>query len=492
MSKSSARELCSKSAAELSTLLKKRELSSHELTRAYIDKIERRNKELNCYVLQCPELALAQAKAADERLSKGERLTPLTGVPIALKDIFITQGIETTCASKILKGYVPPYDGNASSRLKSAGAVLLGKLNMDEFAMGSSNEFSAFGPVRNPWNRECTPGGSSGGSAAAVAAGLTPLALGTDTGGSIRQPAAFCGIVGLKPTYGRVSRYGVIAFASSLDQVGPMARDVRDCAMMLSAIAGHDPMDSTSIPQPAPDYAAALVGDVKGKTIGVPTEYFVSGIDAEIGASVRAAAKVLEGLGARIVEISLPHTKYALACYYIIAPAEASANLARYDGIRFGHRAKGPHELTDLFKISRTEGFGPEVALRIVVGTYVLSSGYYDAYYLKAQKVRTLIKNDFLDAFGSCDAILAPVTPTPPFKLGEKTDDPIQMYLNDIFTIPVNLAGLPGMSLPCGMTRDGLPIGMQLIGKPLDEAGLLNIAYAYEQATEWHKRIPVL
>ncbi|MFA4873755.1 MAG: Asp-tRNA(Asn)/Glu-tRNA(Gln) amidotransferase subunit GatA [bacterium] len=484
--------MCSKSAAELSTLLKKRELSSHELTRAYIDKIERRNKELNCYVLQCPELALAQAKAADERLSKGERLTPLTGVPIALKDIFITQGIETTCASKILKGYVPPYDGNASSRLKSAGAVLLGKLNMDEFAMGSSNEFSAFGPVRNPWNRECTPGGSSGGSAAAVAAGLTPLALGTDTGGSIRQPAAFCGIVGLKPTYGRVSRYGVIAFASSLDQVGPMARDVRDCAMMLSAIAGHDPMDSTSIPQPAPDYAAALVGDVKGKTIGVPTEYFVSGIDAEIGASVRAAAKVLEGLGARIVEISLPHTKYALACYYIIAPAEASANLARYDGIRFGHRAKGPHELTDLFKISRTEGFGPEVALRIVVGTYVLSSGYYDAYYLKAQKVRTLIKNDFLDAFGSCDAILAPVTPTPPFKLGEKTDDPIQMYLNDIFTIPVNLAGLPGMSLPCGMTRDGLPIGMQLIGKPLDEAGLLNIAYAYEQATEWHKRIPVL
>ncbi len=478
-------------AAQLSSMLREREISSLELTKAYLDEIQRRDKKLNCYVLQCPELALEQASRADERLAKKDSLTPFTGLPIALKDIFITQGVETTCASKILKGYIPPYDGNAASRLKAAGAVLLGKLNMDEFAMGSSNEFSSFGPVKNPWNQECTPGGSSGGSAAAVAAGLAPIALGTDTGGSIRQPAAFCGTVGLKPTYGRVSRYGVIAFASSLDQVGPIAQDVRDCAMMLGAIAGHDPMDSTSIETPVPDYVAALKGDVKGKTIGVPAEYFVSGIDTEVESAVRAAAKTLEGLGARVVEISLPHTKYALACYYIIAPAEASANLARYDGIRFGHRASGNHDLADLFKASRTEGFGAEVALRIVVGTYVLSSGYYDAYYLKAQKVRTLIKNDFLEAFKSCDAILAPVTPTPPFKLGEKTDDPIQMYLNDIFTIPVNLAGLPGMSLPCGVTGSGLPIGMQLIGKPLDEAGLMNIAYAYEQATAWHKNIPV-
>jgi aspartyl-tRNA(Asn)/glutamyl-tRNA(Gln) amidotransferase subunit A len=411
-------------------------------------------------------------------------------VPIALKDIFVTKGVETTCGSNILKGYIPPYDGTATAKLKGAGAVILGKLNMDEFAMGSSNEFSAFGAVKNPWNRKYTPGGSSGGSAATVAARLATLAYGTDTGGSIRQPASFCGIVGLKPTYGRVSRYGIVAFASSLDQLGPMTRDVRDCAVALQAVAGHDPRDSTSIPADTPDYAAGLTGKLKGLTIGLPKEYFVSGIDPEVEAAVKAAADVLKENGARVKEISLPHTKYAVACYYIVAPAEASANLARYDGIRYGLRAGGKMDLAELFEASRTEGFGPEVTLRIIVGTYVLSSGYYDAYYLKAQRVRTLIKDDFLEAFESCDALLAPVAPTPPFKLGEKTDDPIKMYLNDIFTIPVNLAGLPGLAIPCGFSKSGLPIGMQLIGKPLDEMTLLNIGYTYEQATDWHKRSP--
>ncbi len=477
--------------SELGALLAKRELSSRELTMAYLDEIDRRDKELNCYLTRCAETALQQAQEADKRLSAGEGVTALTGIPMALKDIFITKGVKTTCASRILENYVPPYDGTHAARLRAAGAVLLGKLNMDEFAMGSSNEFSAFGPVKNPWSREHIPGGSSGGSAAAVAAGLTPATLGTDTGGSIRQPAGCCGIVGLKPTYGRVSRYGVIAFASSLDQVGPMTRDVRDCAILLETIAGHDTKDSTSLPDPVPNYEEALTGNVKGLTIGMPQEYFTDQIDPEVAKAVRDAIEVLRAQGAQIRPISLPHTKYALACYYIIAPAEASSNLARYDGIRYGHRAKGAVELTDLYQASRCEGFGPEVSLRIIVGTYVLSSGYYDAYYLKAQKVRTLIRNDFLEAFKGCDAIAAPVMPTPPFRLGEKTDDPIQMYLSDILTIPVNLAGLPGMSVPCGISKAGLPIGLQLIGRPLDEAGLLNIAYAHEQATKWHKRIPI-
>jgi aspartyl-tRNA(Asn)/glutamyl-tRNA(Gln) amidotransferase subunit A len=484
-------ELCKKTACELSSLLAQGETSSSELTKIYLDEIAVRGGEINSYISTCADEAIAQAKAADKRLKKGKDVTPLTGVPIALKDIFVTKGVETTCGSKILKGYVPPYDGTATAKLKDAGAVILGKLNMDEFAMGSSNEFSAFGAVKNPWNHDCTPGGSSGGSAAAVSARLAALAFGTDTGGSIRQPAAFCGIVGLKPTYGRVSRYGIVAFASSLDQLGPMTRDVRDCAVALGAVAGHDPRDSTSIPAEVPDYAAGLTGNVKGLTIGLPKEYFVSGIDPEVEAAVRAAADVLKQNGASIKEIALPHTKYAVACYYIVAPAEASANLARYDGIRYGLRAAGKMDLAELFEASRTEGFGPEVTLRIIVGTYVLSSGYYDAYYLKAQRVRTLIKRDFLGAFEGCDAVLAPVTPTPPFKLGEKTDDPIKMYLNDIFTIPVNLAGLPGLSLPCGFSKAGLPIGMQLIGRPLDEMTLLNVGYAYEQATDWHKRSPV-
>ena len=484
-------ELRTKTIGELSSMLRERRISSKELSEDYLRAIESEDRKLNCFVSRCPDIALEQAKVADVRLSSGREVTPLTGIPMALKDIFVTGGIPTTCGSKILKNHIPPYDGTAVAKLKKAGVVVLGKLNMDEFAMGSSNEFSAFGPVKNPWNHKYTPGGSSGGSAAAVAAGLSPASLGTDTGGSIRQPASFCGTVGLKPTYGRVSRYGIIAFASSLDQIGPITRDVTDCAILLSAIAGHDPKDATSSPQPVPNYQAALTGQVKGTTIGLPKEYFVSGVEPEVEALVRAAADKLAGLGAKIREVSLPHTRYAVPCYYIIAPAEASANLARYDGIRYGHRTPGAHDLFELYKRNRTEGFGSEVTLRIIIGTYVLSAGYYEAYYLKAQKVRTLIKDDFLKVFESCDAVLAPVSPTPPFRLGERTDDPVKMYLSDIFTIPVNLAGLPGMSLPCGISGEGLPVGMQLIGKPMDEACLLNIAYAYEQATEWHKKIPV-
>jgi aspartyl-tRNA(Asn)/glutamyl-tRNA(Gln) amidotransferase subunit A len=473
-------------------MLHGREISALELTQDYLRAIELQDGAFNCFIARCPEIALEQAKAADKRLASGKEITPLTGIPVALKDIFVTEGIPTTCGSKILKKHIPPYDGTAVAKLKEAGTVLLGKLNMDEFAMGSSNEFSAFGPVKNPWNHKYTPGGSSGGSAAAVAAGLCPASLGTDTGGSVRQPASFCGTVGLKPTYGRISRYGIIAFASSLDQIGPITRDVTDCAILLQAIAGHDPKDATSSPAPVPDYKAALTGRVKGTTIGLPKEYFVSGVDPQVEAAVRAAAEKLGELGATVREVSLPHTPYAVPCYYIIAPAEASANLARYDGIRYGHRTPGVHDLFELYKRNRTEGFGPEVTLRIIIGTYVLSAGYYEAYYLKAQRVRTLIKDDFLKVFESCDAVLTPVSPTPPFKLGEKIDDPVKMYLSDIFTIPVNLAGLCGLSLPCGITKEGLPVGMQLIGKPMDEAGLLNIAYAYEQATEWHKKIPVL
>lgn len=484
-------DILTKTVHELSDLLRSKKISSTELTKTCIEAADHRDKELNCYVTRCDESALKDAQRADERLARGEGVTALTGIPIALKDIFVTKGVRTTCCSKILCDYIPSYDGEAVARLKEAGVVLLGKLNMDEFAFGSSNEFSAFGPVKNPWNREYVPGGSSGGSASAVAAGLIPASLGTDTGGSIRQPAGFCGIVGLKPTYGRVSRYGIVAFASSLDQLGPMTRTALDSAIILKAVAGYDPKDSTSINAPVPDYPALLKGNVEGLTIGIPKEYFVSGIDPEVESAVRTVSGVLQKLGAKIKEISLPHTRHAVPCYYIIAPAEASSNLARYDGVRYGGRAKNAKDIDELFIKSRAEGFGHEVLLRIIVGTYVLSSGYYDAYYLKAQKARTLIKRDFLDAFNSCDAILTPVTPTPPFKIGEKTDDPVKMYLNDIFTIPVNLAGLPAISIPCGISKAGLPIGMQIIGRPLDESGILNVAHAYEQATEWHKRIPV-
>ncbi|MBI4212153.1 MAG: Asp-tRNA(Asn)/Glu-tRNA(Gln) amidotransferase subunit GatA [Deltaproteobacteria bacterium] len=470
--------------------LKTGDVTSEELTQAYIKRIEAVDPQLNCYLTRVFDSALLQAKKADAQLKQKSDVTPLTGIPLALKDIFITKGIRTTCASKLLDNYIPPYNSTVAEKLDRSGAVLLGKLNMDEFAMGSSNEHSAYGPVKNPWDLTRTPGGSSGGSAAAIAADLCAGTFGTDTGGSIRQPAAMCGIVGMKPTYGRVSRYGIIAFASSLDQVGPMAKDVMDCALLLNAITGHDARDATSIAAPVPDYTHGLQSGIKGLTIGVPREYFIDGIDPQIENHVRSAIDQLKLLGANIVEISLPHTEYAVPVYYTIAPAEASSNLARYDGVRYGKAAPGAVDLADLFKRTRTEGFGPEVTLRIIIGTFVLSAGYYDAYYLKAQKVRTLIKQDFLKAFHNVDAIVAPTAPTAAFKLGEKSNDPLQMYLNDIFTIPANLAGLPGISLPCGLTENNLPIGLQLIGKPLDEATLLRIAYAYEQSTEWHTKKP--
>ncbi|HEX9874998.1 MAG TPA: Asp-tRNA(Asn)/Glu-tRNA(Gln) amidotransferase subunit GatA [Deferrimonas sp.] len=464
------------------------ELKSTELTRAYLKRIEATDGELNAFITVCPEAALAAAEAADRRIAEGSA-DLLTGIPLALKDIFCTEGVRTTCASKILENFVPPYDGTTVSRLKERGAVLLGKLNMDEFAMGSSNENSAFGPVKNPWDPQFVPGGSSGGSAAAVAARQAAGTLGTDTGGSIRQPAAHCGVVGLKPTYGRVSRYGVIAYASSLDQVGPLARDVEDCSILLQAVAGYDPLDSTSVDTPVPDYRATLRQGVKGLRIGLPREYFIEGLDPEVKAAVEAAIATYRQLGAETVEVGLPHTDFAVACYYLIATAEASSNLARYDGVRFGLRVEEGRGLIDMYMKSREAGFGAEVKRRIMLGTYALSSGYYDAYYLKAQKVRTLIRQDFLEAFNQVDVMLTPVAPTPAFRLGEKSGDPLQMYLSDIFTIPVNLAGTCAMSVPCGFSAAGLPIGLQLIGKPFGEADILRAGYAFEQATEWHRRV---
>jgi aspartyl-tRNA(Asn)/glutamyl-tRNA(Gln) amidotransferase subunit A len=448
--------------------------------------------KVEAFLTLCEESSLDQARKIDAEIAKGRKVDALTGVPFALKDIFLTEGIKTTCGSKILHNYLPPYNGTAVQKLLDQGIVLVGKLNMDEFAMGSSTETSHLKKTKNPWDLTRTPGGSSGGSSAAVSADLCFGSLGTDTGGSIRQPAALSSIVGLKPTYGRVSRYGVIAFASSLDQVGPMAKDVTDCAHILKAIAGYDPKDSTSIQAPVPDYPAALTGEVKGMKIGVPKEYFVEGMDGEIESAVRKAISVYESLGATCEEISLPHTDYAVPTYYILAPAEASSNLARYDGVRFGHRSEKSKDLQEMYINSRTEGFGSEVKRRIMLGTYVLSAGYYDAYYLKAQKVRTLIRKDFEEAFKKYDVILTPVTPEPAFRLGEKTDDPLKMYLSDIFTINVNLAGLPGMSLPCGFTKAGLPIGLQLIGKYFEEEKIFRSAYAYEQNTEWHQRKPKL
>ena len=472
--------------SELRAGLDRREFSAAEVARACLERITATDPRLNAFLTVCADQALDAAAEADRRLAAGQT-APLTGLPLAVKDIFNTCGVRTTCASKILANYIPPYDATAVARLKAQGAVLLGKLNMDEFAMGSSNENSAFGAVRNPWDTDCVPGGSSGGSAACVAARQAPAALGTDTGGSIRQPASHCGVVGLKPTYGRVSRYGVIAYASSLDQVGPLTADVRDCALLLQAIAGHDPLDSTSVNLPVPDYAAALRRDLKGMRIGLPREYFIAGLDSEVQSAVEAAIATCRGLGAEIVEVSLPHTDYAVACYYLIATAEASSNLARYDGVRFGHRSTDPAGLLDMYLKSRAEGFGGEVKRRIMLGTYALSSGYYDAYYLKAQKVRTLIRRDLEEAFATVDLLLAPVAPTPAFRIGEKTADPLQMYLSDIFTIPANLAGTCAMSLPCGLTAGGLPIGLQLIGRPFAEDRLLGAAHAFEQATEWHK-----
>ncbi|MCM2357503.1 MAG: Asp-tRNA(Asn)/Glu-tRNA(Gln) amidotransferase subunit GatA [Geobacteraceae bacterium] len=480
-------ELYELTICELHDKLKKREVSSVEATRSLLARIEAVEPRVGAYITVTAEEALKSAAEADKLIAEGKS-DILTGIPVALKDIFLTKGIRTTCASRILANFIPPYDATAWLKLKERGAVLVGKLNQDEFAMGSSCETSAFGKTRNPWNLECIPGGSSGGSAAAIAARQATATLGTDTGGSIRQPASHCGCVGLKPTYGRVSRYGVIAYASSLDQVGPMTRDVADCAVMLGAVAGFDPKDSTSVNLPVPDYTQALVRDLKGVKIGLPKEYFIPGLDPDVKHALDQAIETYRGLGAEFREITLPHTDYAVATYYLVATAEASSNLARYDGVRFGHRAKEAKGLVEMFSRSRDEGFGPEVKRRIMLGTYALSSGYYDAYYLKAQKVRTLIMHDFIRAFEEVDLILTPVAPTPAFRLGEKTNDPLQMYLSDIFTIPVNLAGTCGISVPAGFSREGLPIGLQLVGRPFGEEAILRAAYAFEQATEWHKR----
>jgi aspartyl-tRNA(Asn)/glutamyl-tRNA(Gln) amidotransferase subunit A len=471
--------------------LRKGEFSAQELTEAVFRRICETEEKLHSDSTLSHDTALKEAKQAGELLKTDTNPHSLLGIPIAVKDNFLIRGIRTTCASKFLENFIPPYDCTTVKKLRASGAIIIGKTNLDEFAMGSSAENSAFFATRNPWDTDRVPGGSSGGSAAALAADQCIAALGTDTGGSIRQPAAFCGVVGLKPTYGRVSRYGIIAFASSMDQVGPMTKDVRDCALMLESIARYDPADSTSANRPVPQYSASLTGDVKGLRIGIPKEYFVSGIQPDVEQAVRTAVRLLERNGAAIKEISLPHTDYAVAVYYIVATAEASSNLARYDGMRYGHRARAK-DLTETYMLSRAEGFGPEVKRRIMLGTYALSAGYYDAYYLKAQRVRTLIKRDFDEAFKSCDAIIAPTAPTTAFKIGEKTQDPLQMYLSDIYTISVNLAGLPALSLPCGFDSEGLPIGMQIIGKHFDESTILAIAYAYEQSTDWHKRKPNL
>ena len=476
---------------ELHEKLKNKVISSVELTESIFQRIAATEEKLHSFITLCHESARAEAKKADELLSQDGGITPPSGIPVAVKDIFLTQGIMTTCASKILANFLSPYDGTAVKKLKETGTVTVGKTNMDEFAMGSSTENSAFSLTRNPWNLDCVPGGSSGGSATAVAGDQCIAALGTDTGGSIRQPAACCGIVGLKPTYGRVSRFGIIAFASSLDQVGPLTKDITDCALLLEAIAGYDPLDSTSVNCPVPSYITSLSSDVRGLRIGIPKEYFVSGMQPEVENAVKEGVSVLERSGIIVKEISLPHTEYAVAAYYIIAPAEASSNLARYDGMRYGYRSAAKN-LPETYMKSREQGFGAEVKRRIMLGTYVLSAGYYDAYYLKAQKVRTLIKKDFDEAFKGCDAIITPTAPTTAFKIGEKTQDPLQMYLTDIFTLPASLAGLPALSLPCGFDAKGLPIGLQIMGKYFDEATILRIGYAFEQATDWHNKKPPL
>ncbi|HSF69093.1 MAG TPA: Asp-tRNA(Asn)/Glu-tRNA(Gln) amidotransferase subunit GatA [Nitrospira sp.] len=469
------------------------EVTAVEIVRAYMLRIGQVEAKVKAYVTQTKEAALQQAAGLDAKLKGWRKTSPLTGMPLAIKDNLCTEGVTTTCSSRMLQDFIPPYDATVIGKLRAQDYVLLGKTNLDEFAMGSSTEHSAFGPSRNPWNLHCVPGGSSGGSAAAVAADECVAALGSDTGGSIRQPAAFCGVVGLKPTYGRVSRYGLVAFASSLDQVGPITKDVPDAALLLGVIAGHDPMDSTSADLPVPDYAKALrKKDLKKLTVGVPTEFFADGLDPEVEQAVRAAIEELKSLGGTIKEIHLPRTDAAVAVYYVIATAEASSNLARYDGVKFGLRAKETKDLLDLYTKTRQEGFGPEVKRRIMLGTYALSSGYYDAYYGKAQAVRTLICQDFREAFTEVDLIVTPVTPTPAFRLGEKSEDPLQMYLSDIYTISVNLAGLPAISVPCGFSKAGLPIGMQLIGRAFEEETLLRAANAYEQSTQWHLKKPVV
>lgn len=479
--------------SELAPRLASREVSAREATQACLDQIARVDGKIHAFISRDTADALAQADAADKELSNGGRTAKcLLGIPIAIKDVLAVKNQPLNCGSKILGKFISPYDATAIEKLKAAGAIVFGRLNMDEFAMGSSTENSAFGVTRNPWDTSRIPGGSSGGSAAAVAADECIASLGTDTGGSIRQPAALCGCVGLKPTYGRISRYGLVAFASSLDQIGPFTKDVRDSATLLGVLSGVDSRDSTSVPVPVPDYAAALDENIKGLKLGLPKEYMIGGLDPEVKAAVDAAVKQYEKLGAEIVEISLPHTDYAVATYYIVATAEASANLARFDGIRYGSRVDG-NDPAELYSQTRGAGFGPEVKRRIILGTYVLSSGYHDAYYLRAQKVRTLIRNDFLKAFEQVDAIVTPTSPTAAFKLGEKFEDPLQMYLSDIFTISCNLAGICGMSIPCGFTQSPkLPIGLQLLGKPFGEETMLKLAHAYEQSTVWHKEKPSL
>jgi aspartyl-tRNA(Asn)/glutamyl-tRNA(Gln) amidotransferase subunit A len=480
--------------SELTARLTKREVSAREAVRACLDQINRVDKQIHAFISYDAADALSQADAADKLLAAGGQGAnlPLLGVPIAIKDVLAVKGQPLNCGSKILGKFVSPYDATAIQKLKAAGAIIFGRLNMDEFAMGSSTENSAFGVTRNPWDTARIPGGSSGGSAAAVAADECIASLGTDTGGSIRQPAALCGVVGMKPSYGRISRYGLVAFASSLDQIGPFTKSVRDTATLLEAMSGIDHLDSTSMPQPVPRYAAGLDGGVKGLKLGLPKEYMIGGLDPEVKQAVDNAVKQLEKLGAEIVEVSLPHTDYAVATYYIIATAEASANLARFDGVRYCARVEGADPI-EMYGKTRGAGFGAEVKRRIILGTYVLSSGYYDAYYLRAQKVRTLIRNDFLKAFEKVDAIVTPTTPTAAFKIGEKSDDPLQMYLSDIFTISCNLAGICGLSLPCGFTKSPkLPIGLQLLGKPFGEETILRIAHTYEQSTGWHKEKPLL
>ena len=473
---------------ELSKLLHEGDISSVELTQHYIDRIKTHNNQLNAYITICEDNALKQARDADQKIQQ-KTAGKLTGIPIAHKDIFCTKGIRTSCASKMLDNFISPYNATVVEKVNTAGMVTLGKTNMDEFAMGSSNETSFYGPVKNPWDNTRVPGGSSGGSAAAVTANLAPVATGTDTGGSIRQPASLCNLTGLKPTYGRISRYGMIAFASSLDQAGPLARSAEDAALLLNEMAGFDSLDSTSVERDVPDYTTTLQDSIEGLKIGLPKEYFSEGLDPQVAATIEAAIKTYESLGATIKDITLPNTGLAVPTYYVVAPAECSSNLSRMDGVRFGHRCDNPKDLLDLYQRSRGEGFGEEVKRRIMTGTYALSSGYYDAYYLKAQQCRRLISNDFQQAFNDIDVIMGPTTPTTAFKLGEKTDEPISMYLADIYTISTNLAGLPALSIPAGFVK-GLPVGLQIIGNYFDEARLLNVAHSYQQATDWHIKSP--
>ncbi len=477
-----------KSLSELSAALHSGEITSVELTQHYIDRIKTHNDTINAFITLTEESAIEQARAADIQL-QNKTAGKLTGIPLAHKDIFCTEGIRTSCASKMLDNFIAPYNATVVEKLNQAGMVTLGKTNMDEFAMGSSNETSFYGPVKNPWGTDRVPGGSSGGSAAAIAARLAPIATGTDTGGSIRQPASLCNLTGLKPTYGRISRYGMIAFASSLDQAGPMAHSAEDAALLLNVMAGFDERDSTSLEREVPDYSTTLNDSLEGLRIGLPKEFFSEGLDPKVAEVVNAAIKIYESLGATVKEITLPNSDLAVPTYYVVAPAECSSNLSRMDGVRFGHRCEDPKDLNDLYERSRGEGFGEEVKRRIMIGTYALSAGYYDAYYLKAQKCRRLISDDFKQAFNDVDVIMGPTTPTTAFKLGDKTDDPVAMYLADIYTISTNLAGLPGMSIPAGFV-DGLPVGLQLIGNYFEESRLLNIAHRYQQVTDWHQQTP--